>query len=157
MKQTKKTLEDLKKLLVKDCGKGIFRLTSHRDSQLALISDWSKNGLGFTLYEVTCDHAGKWEQDNKPTVLCCPEKWRLIMAGGRFNSETEAGYAPIEGELLGIASALHKSHYFTSGHPNLSIITDHKPICNLLNDKTRQINQQQKAVKFKKEMFWVHL
>ena len=64
------------------------------------------------------------------------------MAGGRFNSETEAGYAPIKGELLGIASALHKSRYFTSGHPNLTIITDHKPICNLLNDETRQINNK---------------
>ena len=62
--------------------------------------------------------------------------------GERFNSETEAGYTPIEGELLGIASALHKSRYFTSGHPNLSIITDHKPICNLLNDGTRQINNK---------------
>ena len=37
------------------------------------------------------------------------------MAGGRFNSETESNYAPLEGELLGIASALHKSRYFTSG------------------------------------------
>ena len=64
------------------------------------------------------------------------------MAGGRFNSETEARYAPLEGELLGIASALHKSRYFTSGHPDLTIFTDHKPICNLFNDKTRQINNK---------------
>ena len=64
------------------------------------------------------------------------------MAGGRFNSETEANYAPLEGELLGIASALHKSRYFTSGHPNLTVFTDHKPICNMFNDVTRQINNK---------------
>ena len=62
------------------------------------------------------------------------------MAGGRYNNETEAGYAPVEGELLGIASALHKSRYFISGHPWVTVVTDHKPILNLLQDRTRQIN-----------------
>ena len=64
------------------------------------------------------------------------------MAGGRFNTETEAGYAPIEGELLGIASALHKTRYFVSGHPDVTVITDHKPILNLLQDRTRSINNK---------------
>ena len=64
------------------------------------------------------------------------------MAGGRFNSETEAGCAPIEGELLGIASALHKTRYFISGHIDVTVITDHKPILNLLQDRTRTINNK---------------
>ena len=64
------------------------------------------------------------------------------MAGGRFNTETEANYAPLEGELLGIASALHKSRYFTSGHPNLTIFTDHKPIVNIFNNTSRQVNNK---------------
>ena len=64
------------------------------------------------------------------------------MAGGRYNSPTEAGYAPVEGELLGIASALHKTRYFVSGHPNVTVITDHKPILNLLQDRTRTINNK---------------
>ena len=141
--QNEESFEKLKKSIVIDCRKGIKRITSHGDTPLVIISDWSKSGSGFTLYEVTCEHPKTWnvlKSDVK--TLCCPDKWRLIMAGGRFNSETEAGYAPIEGELLGIASALHKSRYFTSGHPNLTIITDHKPICNLLNDETRQINNK---------------
>ena len=46
------------------------------------------------------------------------------MAGGRFNNETEAGYVPVEGELLGIAAALHKSRYFVSGHPDVTVVTD---------------------------------
>ena len=134
-------LQQVKKLLVKDSAKGIYRLTSSRETSIALISDWSKNGSGYTLYEVTCPHPKDWKKKD-PKILCCPEFWRLIMAGGRFNTETESRYAPLEGELLGIASALHKSRYFTSGHPDLTIFTDHKPICNLFNDKTRQINNK---------------
>ena len=64
------------------------------------------------------------------------------MAGGRFNSDTEAGYPLVEGELLGIASALHKIRYFISGHPNITVITDHKPILNLLQDRTRTIHNK---------------
>ena len=61
---------------------------------------------------------------------------------GRFNTDTEAGYAPVEGELLGIASALHKTRYFVSGHPKVTVITDHKPILNLLQDRSRTINNK---------------
>jgi hypothetical protein len=141
----KKTFEELKELIVSDCEKGIKRLTSHSETPLVIISDWSKKGSGYTLYEVTCDHAPKWDtesEDSDIKILCCPDKWRMIMAGGRFNSETEAGYAPVEGELLGIASALHKSRYFVSGHPNVTVITDHKPILNLLQNRTRTINNK---------------
>ena len=81
--------ELLRENLVKDFQKGIKRLTSHGDTPLVIISDWSKAGSGFTLYEVTCEYPNSWnvrELDIK--TLCCPEKWRLIMAEGRFNCET---------------------------------------------------------------------
>ena len=113
--QNRETFKELKKLIVADCEKGIKRLTSHSETPLVIISDWSKRGSGFTLYEVTCSHTEKWDtesEDSDIKILCCPNEWRMIMAGGRFNSETEAGYAPVEGEVLGIASALHKSRYF---------------------------------------------
>ena len=45
-KINQKTLESLKENLAKDCEKGIK----------GLISDWSKAGSGFTLFEVTCKH-----------------------------------------------------------------------------------------------------
>ena len=64
------------------------------------------------------------------------------MAGGRFNNPTEAGYAPVEGELLGIASALHKTRYFISGHPEVTVITDHLPIVNFLQDRSKTINNK---------------
>ena len=68
------------------------------------------------------------------------------MAGGHYNSITEAGYAPVEGELLGIASALHKTRYFISGHPKVTVITDHKPILNLLQDRTKTINKKDSPI-----------
>ena len=141
----KKTFELLKEYIVADCNKGIKRLTSHSETPLVIISDWSKRGSGFTLYEVTCCHTENWDTKSENSdikILCCPNEWRMIMAGGRFNSETEANYAPVEGELLGIASALHKSRYFVSGHPNVTVITDHKPILNLLQNRTRTINNK---------------
>merc|ERR1712237_22440 len=137
------SFEKLKKSVVIDCEKGIKRLTSHADTPLVIISDWSKSGSGFTLYVVTCEHPKSWDVlKSDVKTLCCPENWRMIMAGGRFNTETEAGYAPIEGELLGIACALYKTRYFVSGHPDVFVVTDHKPILNLLQDRTRTINNK---------------
>ena len=93
-----KTFEALKAKIVIDCQKRIKCLTSHGDTPLVIISDWSKSGLGFTLYEVTCEHPKDWDVKEKDVkTLCCPDKRRFIMAGGRFNNATEAGYAPVEG------------------------------------------------------------
>ena len=35
------------------------------------------------------------------------------MVGSSFNSPAESNYNPIEGECLGVASALHKTRYYT--------------------------------------------
>ena len=59
-KSNQTTFENLKANLVKDCEKGIKRLTSHGNTPLVIISDWSKSGSGFTLYEVTCKHPNSW-------------------------------------------------------------------------------------------------
>mgnify|MGYP003334461817 CR=1 FL=1 len=59
-----------------------------------------------------------------------------------FNSETEAGYAPVKWKLLGIGSALYKSRYFITGHPNVTVVSDHKPIVNLLLDRNSIINNK---------------
>ena len=44
-------------------------------------------------------------------------------------------YAPTEGELLAISWALNHSHVFTKGSPNLVVVTDHKPLLGILNNK----------------------
>ena len=60
-KQNQITFESLKKHIIVDCEKGIKRLTSHSKTPLVVISDWSKSGSGFTLYEVTCEHPKSWD------------------------------------------------------------------------------------------------
>ena len=73
-------------------------------------------GLRYMRSPATIQRSGAMENQK---YYAAPDKWRLNMAGGRFINKTEAGYTPIEGELLGIATALHKSRYFTSGQVDL--------------------------------------
>ena len=39
----------------------------------------------------------------------------------------------LRGELLAIAIALHKCRFLVYGHPNLVVLTDHKPLVGFLN------------------------
>ena len=55
-RSNQETFVALKKNIINDCEKGIKCLTSHGETPLVIISDWSKSGSGFTLYEVTCEH-----------------------------------------------------------------------------------------------------
>ena len=58
------------------------------------------------------------------------------MVGSSFTSPAESNYAPIEGECLGVANALHKTRYYTQGCDKLVIGTDHKPLLGVLNDRS---------------------
>ena len=40
----------------------------------------------------------------------------------------------IEGEALAVADALHQCRYFVLGCKDLTVVTDHKPLLNILND-----------------------
>ena len=55
--------------------------------------------------------------------------------GSRFLSSAEQRYAPIEGEALAAAWALEQTKYFTLGCKNLVLVTDHKPLVQILSDK----------------------
>ena len=66
---------------------------------------------------------------------CCQKDWRLVFAGSRFTSVAETQYSPTEGELLAVTEALDKSKLFVLGCKNLSIVTDHKPLLDILNNR----------------------
>ena len=126
------------------------RLSDEESAPLVLTSDWSAQGTGFQLHSVTC----KCHKKNKDRFkrFCCGGGWHLIYAGGRFNSPAETKYAPIEGELLGIVVALHKSRYLVQGHENLTVLTDHKPLVGYLDklvdsetDNRRMFNLRRKT------------
>ena len=63
-------------------------------------------------------------------------RWRLIEANSRFISETEARYAMVELELLGVKWAMKKLHNYLFGLPQFELIVDHQPLISILNKQT---------------------
>ena len=93
-----------------------------------LRTDWSKSGIGYLLSQKHCEcHNG--------TYGCCPDGWRITLAGSRFLSKTEMNYSAVEGEALAFAWALHQTKFFTMGCNDLLVIVDHKPLLGILGDQ----------------------
>ena len=91
--------------------------------------DWSKKGIGFLLLQKHCTCS----MENLPN--CCNEGWKLVFAGSRFTLPAESRYAPVEGEALSAAWALRKARMFVPGCNNLTVVTDHKPLLGILNNR----------------------
>ena len=77
-----------------------------------LVTDWSKVGIGFVLLQKHCSCA------TRSDPLCCDGGWKPVYCNSRTLVPEEAGYAPIEGEDLGVRWAVKKAHLFLLGHPN---------------------------------------
>lgn len=93
------------------------------------ITDWSREGVGFIILQQYC-HCS-----SPAAPFCCKEGWRLALCGSRHLTAAEAGYAAVEGEALAVAWCLHKARLFLLGCPNLTIVTDHRPLVKLLGDR----------------------
>ena len=91
--------------------------------------DWSRRGIGYFLLQQHC-------QCPSGTPDCCPEGWKITLAGSRFLSSAEQRYAAIEGEALAVAWGLEQTRYFTQGCDNLVVATDHKPLVKIFGDRT---------------------
>ncbi len=50
----------------------------------------------------------------------------------RHLTQAEAGYVALEGEALAVSWCLHKVRLFLLGCPNLTIVTDHRPLVKVL-------------------------
>ena len=110
----------------------------------AVCSDWSKVGIGYFMSQKYCACL-------EITPICCVGGWRVCMVGSSFNSPAEANYAPIEGECLGVASALHKTRYYTQGCDKLLVCTDHKPLLGILNDKEMEKIENPRLIRLKEK------
>ena len=106
-------------------GVMIFDMKRHT----CLRTDWSKKGIGFLLAQKFCDC------NVDRSYGCCPDGWKITLAGSRFLSPAEKNYAPVEGEALAVAWALEQTRYFTMGCNDLKIIVDHKPLTKLFGDR----------------------
>ena len=93
-----------------------------------LRTDWSKNGIGYFLAQQHCDCKER-------SHGCCPDGWKITLAGSRFLTSTESNYSPIEGEALAVAWSLEQTRFFTMGCNDLLVIVDHKPLTKMLGDR----------------------
>ena len=116
-----------KEVIIQAIKDGVRLFEPHRPTCLA--TDWSVDGIGFTLKQKYCKY-----KMMSPT--CCLDGWHICLVGSRFTTPAESRYAPIEGEALAVAYALHQARYYISGCPNLIVATDHKPLVQILNDRS---------------------
>ena len=95
----------------------------------AIITDWSKDGMGFVVVQQYCDCI------SPETPFCCAGGWKLVLCGSRQLSTEEGNYAPIEGEAAAVVWGLKKSRLFLLGCPNFTLVTDHRPLVKLFGDR----------------------
>ena len=94
-----------------------------------LTTDWSKNGLGFSLTQKHCTCSGPVNPN------CGDGHWKIVFAGSKTTNGAQRRYAPIEGECLAAAYGLERCRMFTLGCQDLTLAVDHKPLTNILNDR----------------------
>ena len=119
--------EDSKAAILREIEEGVKIFDPSKPTCLA--TDWSKNGIGFWLFQKHCICPGQ-----KP--FCCHTGWKITLVGSRFTHSAESRYAPIEGEALAVADALDKARYFVLGCRNLIVAVDHKPVLKILGDRS---------------------
>jgi len=121
-----KLFEESKAIIINEIHHGVEIFDKSKPTCLA--TDWSKNGIGFWLFQKHCSCPTK-----KP--FCCKTGWKVTLVGSRFTSGAESRYAPIEGEALAVVDALDKARHFTLGCSDLTIAVDHKPLLKTLGDR----------------------
>lgn len=114
------------------------------------ITDWSKEGLGFVILQQRCSCS------SIEYPFCCKGGWRIALCGSRHLTTAESGYAAVEGEALAVVWCLQKARLFLLGCPNLTIVTDHRPLVKLLGDRAlgdivnpRLFRLKEKTLQFK--------
>ena len=108
--------EESRSIIAEKIKEGITRYD--KDRWTALLTDWSRAGIGYIMTQKHCDCPGIHP-------LCCVAGWRVCMIGSSFLAPAETRYGAIEGECLGVVNALHKSRYYTMGCDKLIVCTDH--------------------------------
>ena len=134
-----------KEKIIEQVHDGVMHFDLHRPT--CLQTDFSKIGLGYLLLQKHCSCSMEY------APICCKEGWQLVFAGSRFTKGAETRYAPTEGELLAIAWGLNHSRIFTRGSPNLTIVTDHKPLLGILNEKPLNAIKNPRIIRLKEQTF----
>ena len=96
----------------------------------------------------------KWCKCEQLHPSCCPQGWKLVLAGGRFTKPAESRYSPVEGELLAVTDALYKSRHFVLGCDKLTVAVDHKPLPGVLNEKSLAVIENPRLLMLKEKTLW---
>ena len=129
-KELNDAFQESKTVIIKEIQHGVE--IYDKSLPTCLITDWSREGIGYWLLQKHCDC-------HTQQPLCCKTGWKVTLIGSRFTSGAESRYSPVEGEALAIVDALDKARYFILGCPDLTIltvITDHKPLVKLFGDRS---------------------
>ena len=94
------TFEYAKKEIADQIQYGVKTYVAGRPT--ALVTDWSKTGIGYILIQKHCRCTGL-------VVNCCNTGWRIICIGSRFLTKTEQNYSAVAGEPLGVTWAIEKT------------------------------------------------
>ncbi len=110
-----------------------------------LATDWSKEGLGFSLMQRHCKCSGN------PDPNCGKGHWKLVFAGSKTTNHSQKQYSPTEGECLAAVYGLNRCRMFTLGCPNLILATDHNPLTGILNDRRLDSIENPRLLKLKEK------
>ena len=148
-----KLFEESKTTIINEIHRGVEIFDKEKPTCLA--TDWSKDGVGFWLFQQHCSCT-----TTKP--FCCKDGWKITLVGSRFTSSTESRYAPIEGEALAVVEALKKARHFVLGCKHLIVATDHKPLLKVFSDRsledisnTRLVNLKEKTLQYRFQMIHI--
>ena len=120
------TFEEAKRVIIRAIKDGVEIFDKSRPTCLA--TDWSKDGVGFWLFQKHCSCSGT-------KLHCCRDGWKEVLVGSRLTSSAESRYAPIEGEALAVVYALDKAKHFIIGCHQLILAVDHKPLLKIFSDR----------------------
>ena len=125
--QLQKHFESAKSTICQLAQEGLVYYDKSRPT--AAVTDWCRDGIGFVVMQQFCNCV------TVDTPFCCQGGWRLVLCGSRHLTPTEAGYAAIEGEALAVVWCLKKARLLLLGCPNLTLVTDHRPLVKLFGNR----------------------
>ena len=80
-------LQESKAVIVSEIEQGVRIFDPSKST--CLTTDWSKDGIGFWLFQKRCECA-------KTIPFCCTDGWKITLVGSRFTSAAESLDAPVE-------------------------------------------------------------
>ena len=151
-----KLFEESKTVILDEICKGVKLFDKTKPT--CLVTDWSKDGIGFWLLQKHCDC--QTTPASKP--FCCNTGWQIVLVGSRFTHSAESHYRHIEGEALAVADALDRTRYVALGCKDLTVVVDHKPLLGILGNRSleaisnpRLRNLKEKTLRYQFKMMYI--